>query len=113
MYFDASIPHSGLPVTRVLGHGAGIPEKGLASKNKFLASENKTPDLAFVLKSALPLAPRYAQKPCGPIPGGGMTPVIIIAAWVCLSAPLALAIGKLISLGMREDRHDSKEAVVI
>ena len=39
-----------------------------------------------------------------------MTPVIIIAAWVCLSHPLAMAIGKLISLGMREDRHDWKEA---
>jgi predicted DNA-binding ribbon-helix-helix protein len=61
-YFDASIPHSGLPITRLPGNGAGIPEKGLASKNKFLASGNKTPDLAFVLKSALPLAPRYAQN---------------------------------------------------
>jgi hypothetical protein len=40
-----------------------------------------------------------------------MTPVIIIAAWVCLSAPLALAIGKLISFGMREDRQDRKEVV--
>jgi hypothetical protein len=51
------------------------------------------------------------KKPCGPVPGGGMTSVIIIAAWVCVSAPLALAIGKMISFGMREDRQDRKEAV--